>query len=93
MFIDKNELLNICKWELGSAFNKVNKFKILHHKIIIEKRATIAITPKIAPIRPNQETYIPNFFLAGDWTSTGLPATLEGAAISGKLAAGKIMMK
>ena len=57
-------------------------------QIIKEKRATFAATPAQDSLRPGAETRWRNLFLAGDWTQTGLPATIEGAVRSGVKAAG-----
>ncbi len=57
------------------------------HRIIKEKRATFAQTPDQNRRRPGAKTSISNLFLAGDWTATGLPATIEGAVRSGEIAA------
>jgi hydroxysqualene dehydroxylase len=56
-------------------------------QIVKERRATFAATPEQAAKRPKTETRWRNFFLAGDWTDTGLPATIEGAVRSGHKAA------
>lgn len=56
-------------------------------QIVNEKRATIAASPSQDARRPGQKTRWRNFFLAGDWTQTGLPATIEGAVLSGERAA------
>ncbi len=56
----------------------------LHSLVIREKRATLSITPEVEKLRPDQQTEIPNLFLAGDWTKTGLPSTIEGAIVSGE---------
>ena len=56
-------------------------------QIVKEKRATFAATPAQADKRANAVTRWPNLFLAGDWTATGLPATIEGAIRSGQRAA------
>lgn len=56
-------------------------------RVIKERRATIAQTPEVAARRPGAETILPNLFLAGDWTDTGLPATIEGSIRSGATAA------
>ncbi len=53
------------------------------YRIIKEKRATIAQTPEIVSLRPKSATNTRNLLLAGDWTDTGLPATIEGAIQSG----------
>ncbi|MEX2450534.1 MAG: hydroxysqualene dehydroxylase HpnE [Rhodospirillales bacterium] len=57
------------------------------HRIVKEKRATFAQTPAQVALRPKSRTAWKNFYLAGDWTDTGLPATIEGAVRSGRLAA------
>ncbi|MDL1893410.1 hypothetical protein FBQ87_11060 [Sphingobacteriales bacterium CHB3] len=49
-----------------------------------EKRATFSCTPDTEPRRPDHQTEIANLLLAGDWTNTGLPATIEGAILSGE---------
>jgi squalene-associated FAD-dependent desaturase len=60
-------------------------------RIIKEKRATFAQTPVQAARRPGAATRFENLFLAGDWTDTGLPATIEGAVRSGFRAAADIL--
>jgi len=55
--------------------------------IIKERRATFAALPEENARRPPAETAWPNLLLAGDWTATGLPATIEGAIRSGNRAA------
>jgi hydroxysqualene dehydroxylase len=56
-------------------------------QIIKEKRATFAATPEEDLRRPGPYTAYSNLILAGDWTATGLPATIEGSLRSGKRAA------
>ena len=56
-------------------------------RIVKEKRATFAATPAQELRRPPSRTPWTNLFLAGDWTNTGLPATIEGALRSGETAA------
>jgi len=56
-------------------------------QIVKEKRATFAATPAEDARRPGPRTPVRNIFLAGDWTRTGLPATIEGALRSGETAA------
>ncbi|NVN31580.1 FAD-dependent oxidoreductase, partial [Endobacter medicaginis] len=57
------------------------------YRLVREKRATFAATPEQARRRPGTRTARNNLFLAGDWTATGLPATIEGALRSGHSAA------
>ena len=56
-------------------------------QIVKERRATFAATPEQNAKRPGPRTGLSNLFLAGDWTRTGLPATIEGALRSGETAA------
>lgn len=60
---------------------------IAPYRVIKEKRATFAETPEADAARPESKTDLDNLVLAGDWVQTGFPATLEGAARSGKRAA------
>jgi hydroxysqualene dehydroxylase len=56
-------------------------------QIVRERRATFEATPEQNAVRPKSETSWTNLFLAGDWTDTGLPATIEGSVRSGDRAA------
>jgi squalene-associated FAD-dependent desaturase len=60
-------------------------------RIVKEKRATFAQTPESLDLRPGAPTFYRNLFLAGDWTDTGLPATIEGAVRSGLRAAEAVL--
>jgi squalene-associated FAD-dependent desaturase len=61
------------------------------YRIIKEKRATFSQTPDAIAKRPSVNTRWPNLHLAGDWTDTGLPATIEGAIRSGNKAADRVL--
>lgn len=80
----KEEILNLCEYELKKYFPFYNEMKIIHTQIVKEKRATFIPDADSYLLRLSQKTKIKNLFLAGDWTNTGLPATLEGAVISAK---------
>ena len=56
-------------------------------QIVRERRATFAALPAQERLRPGARTGLRNLWLAGDWTATGLPATIEGAIRSGERAA------
>jgi predicted NAD/FAD-dependent oxidoreductase len=58
-----------------------------HAVVIREKRATFSLSPSVEAMRPGARTPLANLFLSGDWTDTGLPATVEGAIRSGEAAA------
>jgi uncharacterized protein with NAD-binding domain and iron-sulfur cluster len=60
-------------------------------QIVKERRATFAATPEQNARRPRSATAWRNLFLAGDWTDTGLPATIEGAIRSGATAADLVL--
>ena len=63
----------------------------LRHSLVIkERRATIAHAPGTLSRRPASLTPIDRFHLAGDWIATGLPATIEGAALSGHVVARRL---
>ncbi|HZP07782.1 hydroxysqualene dehydroxylase HpnE [Methyloceanibacter sp.] len=61
--------------------------------IVKERRATFAALPEENAKRPGPKTRLSNLYLAGDWTATGLPATIEGAICSGKTAASLVLAK
>ena len=58
--------------------------------VVREKQATFSLAPG-QPRRPGTRTGVANLFLAGDWTDTGLPATIEGAVVSGNRAAAAVV--
>ena len=60
-------------------------------QIVRERRATFAATPEQNALRPGAVTAFKNLFLAGDWTDTGLPATIEGSVRSGDRAADLVL--
>jgi uncharacterized protein with NAD-binding domain and iron-sulfur cluster len=60
---------------------------------IREKRATFAATVNVNRLRPGQRTPLKGLWLAGDYTDTGLPATLEGAVRSGMMCAREIILQ
>jgi uncharacterized protein with NAD-binding domain and iron-sulfur cluster len=59
-------------------------------RLIREKRATFAATPAQQRRRISATTPLRNLVLSGDWTNTGLPATIEGAISSGFVAAQRV---
>jgi len=61
--------------------------RLLRSVVVREKSATISPTPDNERRRPGSATPVDNFFLAGDWVRTGLPATIESAVVSGHAAA------
>jgi zeta-carotene desaturase len=73
--------------ELAEFFPAVAEAKLEKAVLIKEVRATFGVPPGIDSARPGSVSPWPNCFLAGDWTATGWPSTMESAARSGHLAA------
>ncbi len=77
--------------ELVEFFPAVRDAKLLRAHVVKEVRATFCAGPGLEAQRPVSATAIPNLFLAGDWTRSGWPATMEGAVRSGYLAAEAVL--
>ncbi len=70
------------------TFPRVQEAQLVKAHVIKEQRATFSAAPETESLRPDAaNAALPNVFLAGDWTRTGWPATMEGAVRSGYLAA------
>ncbi|MDE3057352.1 MAG: hydroxysqualene dehydroxylase HpnE [Bacteroidota bacterium] len=83
MAIEKEELAALALTELKKFFPESRTAALLHSLVIKEKRATFSPRVGTEQFRPSHSTSIENLFLAGDWTDTKLPATIEGAVQSG----------
>ena len=88
-----SKLLSEKVWREIAPILKMDSETTPPSRVIKEKRATIAQTPEIVATRPKTTTSVHNLLLAGDWTDTGLPATIEGAIRSGHVAAAKCLNK
>ena len=73
--------------ELKEFFPKASEAVLDRAHVVKEVRATFSAAPDLERIRPENVTAIRNLYLAGDWTRSGWPATMEGAVWSGYLAA------
>src|ERR1035437_7109419 len=73
--------------ELAEFFPRVQEAKLEKVALVKEMHATFGVPPGIDSARPTAASPWPNCFLAGDWTATGWPSTIESAARSGHLAA------
>jgi len=87
------EIYRLCINDLKKAFKNFDENKISRYKIIKEKRAAFLPDKESEKFRFEQKCNIENLFIAGDWTDTGLPATLEGAVKSAKICSGLIINK
>ena len=83
----QEEIIRMAVAELGRFFPTVREAVLRKAAVVKEVRATYSIRPMLDSIRPAQGSPWPRAFLAGDWTATGWPATMEGAVRSGYLAA------
>jgi zeta-carotene desaturase len=83
----RNEIIDSAVRELAEFFPLVKSARLEKAQVIKEVRATFSAKPGMEPLRPTSATALKNFFLAGDWTRSGWPATMEGAVRSGYLAA------
>lgn len=89
----QTEVIEKVVGELATIWPDVSSAKLLHQRMITERRAVFSATPGIDRYRPAQQSALPNLQLAGDWTKTGWPATMEGAVRSGYLAAANILKR
>ena len=81
------ELTETALKDLRRLLPAVRDARLLHSRVLKERRATFVPAPGMERVRPAAMTRVANVALAGDWTATGLPATIEGAILSGERAA------
>jgi zeta-carotene desaturase len=85
--MSRQQIIDLALRELAEFFPVVRDAKLLKAAVVKEVRATFSVTPGLDAYRPGPITAWPGIFLAGDWTATGWPSTMEGAVRSGYLAA------
>ncbi len=83
----REDLIALAVRELAEFFPAVRQASLEKSHVVKEIRATFSAKPGLERHRPVNRTSIGNLFLAGDWTRSGWPATMEGAVRSGYLAA------
>jgi zeta-carotene desaturase len=83
----RQEIIDLAVRELAEFFPAVKEARLEKAQVIKEVRATFSARTGLEALRPAAQTSMKNFFLAGDWTRSGWPATMEGAVRSGYLAA------
>jgi uncharacterized protein with NAD-binding domain and iron-sulfur cluster len=87
----REEIIELCLKEVRQALPAAREAQLVKATVIKEASATFSPEPGVDNWRPVQETKTPGMFLAGDWTATGWPATMEGAVRSGYLAAEAVL--
>jgi squalene-associated FAD-dependent desaturase len=84
------EIIDLAVTELREFFPEARSANLVKSTVIKEVHATYSPQPGVDVLRPQAETVWPRVFLAGDWTATGWPATMEGAVRSGYAAAQRV---
>ncbi|MGA0039508.1 MAG: FAD-dependent oxidoreductase, partial [Pirellulales bacterium] len=84
---DRKQLLEKVVQELRELFPAAEAATLLDSRIVTDPTAVLSVRPGVDALRPASATSVANLFLAGDWTATGWPSTMEGAVRSGRLAA------
>jgi len=79
----KNDIVELAVRELREFFPATRHAQLVKSTVIKEIHATFSPGPGVDRLRPSQATASERVFLAGDWTATGWPATMEGAVRSG----------
>ncbi len=87
----RQEIIDLCLKEIRQVLPAARDANLVKATVIKETIATFSPQPGVDRWRPGQETSIRKLFLAGDWTATGWPATMEGAVRSGYLAAEAVL--
>jgi uncharacterized protein with NAD-binding domain and iron-sulfur cluster len=85
--LSRKEIIEMAVGDLRLYFPRVREAKLVKAHVVKEQRATFAAAPDTESLRPGAECEVPNLYLAGDWTRTNWPATMEGAVRSGYIAA------
>ena len=89
--MSKYEIIELITEDLEIAIPEIKNNQLMHYQIIKEKRATFTANKEIEQYRLKQITPYNSFYVIGDWTDTGLPATIEGACVSAVIAVNDIL--
>ncbi|MGH9783263.1 MAG: hydroxysqualene dehydroxylase HpnE [Terriglobia bacterium] len=90
MTLRRDEIIERVLGEIRELFPASRDAKLLKAVVVKEAESTISFPPGSEALRPGAESPLENLFLAGDWTATGWPPTMEGAVRSGYRAAERI---
>lgn len=85
--LSRQEIIDLAIGDLRLYFPRVREASLLKAHVVKEQRATFSAAPETESLRPGTACGIPKLHMAGDWTRSGWPATMEGAVRSGYLAA------
>ncbi len=88
---DRHALVEQVVAELRQALPDAGEATLIRSRVVTDPQAVFSIQPEVETERPPANTPLPWLHLAGDWIATGWPATMEGAVISGRLAAASLL--
>ncbi|MBS3736151.1 hydroxysqualene dehydroxylase HpnE [Candidatus Bipolaricaulota bacterium] len=89
--MNSKALINLVIQELSAPLPRIEDASLLDSAVLHQPKATFKPDPGSSSFRQSQNPEIPGLYLAGDWTDTGWPSTMEGAVRSGYLAADEIL--
>ncbi|OYP31073.1 hypothetical protein CGZ80_21700 [Rhodopirellula sp. MGV] len=89
--IGKEALVSQVLDELRGFFPDARSANLLRYRVVTDPESVFSISPEMDAKRPPSRTALDWLFLAGDWVQTGWPATMEGAVISGRMAAAGVL--
>jgi zeta-carotene desaturase len=89
--LSRQQIIELCRAELADVLPGTRNAKLEKATVIKEISATFSPSLGLDPLRPAQDFGVKNLLLAGDWTRTGWPSTMEGAVRSGYLAAEAVL--
>jgi zeta-carotene desaturase len=84
---DRDAVLDRVVGEIRDVFPAARDARLLESRIVTDPTAVLSVRPGVEAVRPAARSAVPGLFLAGDWTATGWPSTMEGAVRSGRAAA------
>lgn len=87
----QREIVDQVQRELASVWPAAREAKLLRARVVTQQAAVFSVRPGLDRWRPPQQTPTPGIVIAGDWTATGWPSTMEGAVRSGYLAAEAVL--
>jgi zeta-carotene desaturase len=91
--LSRQQIIDLCRAELAGVLPATRDAQLEKATVIKEVSATFSPEPGVDRFRPAQDFGVRNLFLAGDWTQTGWPSTMEGAVRSGYLAAEAVLAR
>jgi squalene-associated FAD-dependent desaturase len=87
----RQNVIDEVRGDLAAVWPAASEAKLLTARMVTESQAVFSAIPGLDRVRPAQQTAVPGLLVAGDWTATGWPATMESAVRSGYLAAEAVL--